>query len=246
MSTLTPKLALELAAGTDLWSRAAFLVANFTALDTAAGTVICTSGTRPSSPYAQQTIYETDTKLIYVRNAANTSWTLVGNIPSVSVPTDIASPYDGQVIFATTGHTFYERVSGVWTVHSIFKHSANATVTTQESTASTSYVDLTTPGPAVTITSQGTQALVTIRAQMFASTGTVSATMGFVVSGATTRAATNADSLTIQCTNIGDGNYLTGQQLIPITPGTNTYTAKYHAAVGTAVFAQRRIYVFAP
>lgn len=248
MSTLTSKLALLLPEETDLWSRASFLVANFTALDTAAGTVICTSSTRPSSPYAQQTIYETDTRLLYVRNATNTAWTLVGNVPSVSVPSDITSPYNGQVIFATTGHTFYERVSGVWTVHSILsKHTSNQTVSTQESTASTTYTDLATPGPAVTLTSVGTVALVIMRAKVFASTATVvSAHMGCTISGDTTRAAADADGLGVQCNNAGAGNWVTSTQLIPITAGTNTYTAKYRVTSTSGFFADRRMIVIAP
>lgn len=46
--------------------------ANMDTLDAAVGATICTSTTRPASPYGGQTIYETDTKNTYVRSGA--SW----------------------------------------------------------------------------------------------------------------------------------------------------------------------------
>ncbi len=48
---------------------------NFTLLDAAFGVTICTSSTRPSSPYPGQQIYETNTKLSYVYSGS--AWLLV-------------------------------------------------------------------------------------------------------------------------------------------------------------------------
>lgn len=76
----------------DAWNR----------IDDQIGVVICTSGTRPSAPYGGQPIYETDTRLMYVRNAANTAWTLVNTgIPVVLNGAAIASPYTNMIIYAT-------------------------------------------------------------------------------------------------------------------------------------------------
>ncbi len=246
MSTLSDKLELTIPEGPDLLSRA-IIANNFQTIDDKFGTVICTSGTRPSTPFPGQVIYETDTRFVYIRNAANTSWSMIANIPSVTIPSVIASPYAGQVVFVTGDNEFYRYTGSAWTLFSMFSKSANNTVSTQESTASTSYTDLSTSGPAVTLASVGNQALVTVRTQVFGSTATfITGHMGFTVSGATSRAAADSDSLGMQCNNAAGGNWITGSQLISINAGTNTYTAKYKAVNGTAVYAARRIWVFAP
>ena len=53
------------------------LNANADKLDAAVGTFVCTSATRPASPWNGLTIYETDTQKTYVYNAS--SWTLVND-----------------------------------------------------------------------------------------------------------------------------------------------------------------------
>lgn len=64
MATTTTRLALTKPAGTDVVD-VDVLNANSDKLDAAAGATICTSTTRPASPYSGQIIYETDTKLTW-------------------------------------------------------------------------------------------------------------------------------------------------------------------------------------
>lgn len=51
---------------------------NMKKIDTETGAFVCTSSTRPSTPYAGKLIYETDTKYFRTWNASTSSWDLVG------------------------------------------------------------------------------------------------------------------------------------------------------------------------
>lgn len=257
MSTLTPNFGLTQWIGGppgvgDPISRAE-LNANFLAIDTLAHAVVCTSATRPGSPYAGQVIYETDTRLSYIRNTANTAWLLIGGIPSVSSTATVLSPYTGQIVFVTTGNTFMRYTGSAWTTQSMFTHSGTATVSTQETTSSTSYVNLATTGPSVTLTSVGTTAMIMFGCQNFGPNGApnpiMSRCMSVAVSGATTVAASNAFA---QIDTDANGNAQLGTRgngwvQLTITPGTNTFTAQYRiSGTGPGTFGDRRIWVYAP
>lgn len=116
-------------------------------------------------------------------------------------------------------------------------------VTTSEATTSTSFVDLTTPGPAVTVTT-GAQALVDLYAAIVnASTG--ASLMAVAVSGATTVAAVDRSSVGGQVGTpagfrVGNLFMLTG-----LTPGSNTFTAKYRVTSSTGTFSDRGLLVMA-
>lgn len=56
----------------------------------ASSMAVCTSGTRPSSPYAGMFITETDTGYVYRRNNANTAWDVYSS-PSVSFTATFSS-----------------------------------------------------------------------------------------------------------------------------------------------------------
>ena len=86
MATTTSRLGLTKPAANDPVSIDQ-LNANFDKLDAAIGDAICTSTTRPSSPFTGQKIYETDTGLEYVYSG---SWILVS-----SMPTGFIAPYAG-------------------------------------------------------------------------------------------------------------------------------------------------------
>lgn len=228
------------------------LANNFQKIDDFFGTVICTSVTRPSSPYAGQEIYETDTRMRYIRNAANSAWVMTDRVPSVAATGDIAVPYTGQLIWVTAVNLLYRYTGSAWSAVTIFNNASTQTVNTAENTSSGSYVDLTTVGPNVTLTSVGIQAMVIFRAATFASVGTVDATrysaFSFEVSGATTTAAADGNAvMTPIVSNVGYGYAYTGVQIVTITPGTNTYRMKYKMTGGNAaVFQNRRIMVIAP
>lgn len=63
---------------------------NWAKLDDLARAVPCTSGTRPSTPFAGQVIFETDTLKLRMRNTANSAWLTVAS--SVAEITSITRP----------------------------------------------------------------------------------------------------------------------------------------------------------
>lgn len=113
-------------------------------------------------------------------------------------------------------------------------------ISTSESTTSLSYVDLATIGPAVTVTTS-VQALVFMNVNIRHSTG-LAAWMSYAISGATSDPPQDNRALMLQNT--------LGQQLgcvilhTAITPGLNTFTAKYRVTTsGTTFAANRRLSV---
>lgn len=124
---------------------------------------------------------------------------------------------------------------------------STATVATTETTTSTSYTDLATAGPAVTIAISAIgKALVHIGAELHNNTTPDLSFMSFAVSGATTVAA--ADSVAIYLTkqtSLSDPTAKFGASFLVtgLTAGNNTFTAKYRASAGTARFSRRDITV---
>lgn len=116
-----------------------------------------------------------------------------------------------------------------------------------ETTASTTYTDLGTVGPTVTITSQGTRAVVFMQCQMWNMVSPAGSTaMTFAVSGATSIAANDVRAVAASHDGTGFGFYGGGFAVISINPGTNTYTAKYRVMSGSGGFDRRRMFVLAP
>lgn len=76
MATNSPRLGLTLPEEGDYLDDGV-MSGNFAKLDAQAGTVVCTSTTRPSSPYQGMLIFETDTRNMRVR--VGTSWALVSD-----------------------------------------------------------------------------------------------------------------------------------------------------------------------
>jgi hypothetical protein len=122
--------------------------------------------------------------------------------------------------------------------------SAVASVATGQSTTSDTYTDLTTSGPAVTLTT-GTKVLVIISAEEETSTTSVLAVMDYAVSGATTRSASDTTSLQIRSPGAGATiSRASSASYITVTAGSNTFTAKYRKSnSGTATFYNRQISV---
>jgi hypothetical protein len=120
---------------------------------------------------------------------------------------------------------------------------ATATVATSQSTSSVTYTDLSTAGPAVTLTT-GTQVLVFTNTEVSTAAGRY-VFADFAISGATTRAASDdtcikmgTDADAMQSRN-GVANLMT------VTAGSNTFTMKYRGNAGTNSFANRTIVVVA-
>ena len=120
--------------------------------------------------------------------------------------------------------------------------SATDTVTTSQGTTSGSFTDLATVGPSVTITT-GTKALVILTSYLQQPNGW-EAFMGYAVSGATTISATTAKCLQMRMQNSGNANIQASMvDSVTLTAGSNTFTAKYASASGTATFQYREITV---
>lgn len=114
---------------------------------------------------------------------------------------------------------------------------------TLDTTTSTSYTDMeTTPGPAVTAIT-GTRAYVSIAATV-RSTGGTAAWMGYEISGETSRQADDTHAIEFQVTD--PDNWSGGSMFLEtgLTPGTNTFTAKYRVTTsGTARIDARSLFV---
>lgn len=117
-------------------------------------------------------------------------------------------------------------------------------ITTSETTTFTSYLNLPTVGPTVTVTT-GTYAFVITTCQMENNTADAEVFMSWIVSGATTRSAGDNTAVSKDGTPAGNFCRLTNFDLVSdLTPGTNTFQAKYRVSAGTGTFSERRLTVF--
>lgn len=115
-----------------------------------------------------------------------------------------------------------------------------ATVVTNESTSSSSFTDLATTGPAVTVTVGPLGiAIVTID---FENDGTATglALMHYAMSGANTSSPSDAPSCVCDSPTAGQTHSQT-YILTGLTPGSTTFTAKYKANGGSAKFSFRHM-----
>lgn len=115
-------------------------------------------------------------------------------------------------------------------------------VSTLETTASLTFVALTTAGPAVTVTT-GVLALVFVTAQMSNNTASGSGAMSYDVSGATTIAASNAEAVRHRAGATTDDMRASAISTPTLTSGSNTFTAKYAVNAGTGSFSERTLAV---
>lgn len=115
-------------------------------------------------------------------------------------------------------------------------------LTTAETTTSTSYTDLTTTGPAVTVET-GPSAMVIVHASL-ENSGAGSARMAYEITGDSSIAP--ADNRGIGVFGVAGAGVICSSVSIhkDLTPGTNTFTAKYRVSSGTGSFSSRRLGVF--
>ena len=114
----------------------------------------------------------------------------------------------------------------------------SAIVTNNESTSSTSFTNLTTLGPQVTVTvGDAGVVLVLFRAQVASGAGN----MGIEMSGANTQAVQQEDAAFQQ--SIGNQTKAGFKLYTGLNPGSTNFTAKYKADTGTAQFLRRYIAV---
>lgn len=158
-----------------------------------------------------------------------------------------ASPADGLVIYETDTDLVKAYNGSAWATVNPISNVASAQVLPFQTTSSTSYTDLATAGPAVTLTT-GTSALVLIiSGHVGVNTTGPGSSISFAVSGATTIAASD-DYRAIQG---GDSGYNTSSitmltKLTTLTAGSNTFTMKYRqTSASTGEYAYRSITVWA-
>lgn len=137
-------------------------------------------------------------------------------------------------IFVTTGaNAIAERVP------------AGATVAASQSTTSSTFVNLATVGPSVTVNT-GSQAIVSLYSAMSVNTSNNQAEAGYAVSGATIIAATSTRVIQIDGTPSGDELRI-GATFFQsgLNPGVNTFTMQYRAPTAgvSATFVDRHIVV---
>ncbi len=116
-------------------------------------------------------------------------------------------------------------------------------VATSETTTSSSFTDLATAGPAVTVTT-GTSALVIVTGRLANNTAGALVSMGYAVSGATTVAAAGIRALVYESGAANDRMQASFAFVhTGLTAGSNVFTAKYSVSSGTGTFLNRRISV---
>jgi len=140
---------------------------------------------------------------------------------------------------ATTAGSYFATTSSNVIAERIIQH---VSVSTQETTTSTAYTNLTTTGP-VAVATTGPRAVVSLSCQLSNSTVGGESYMGVDLSGSTTLAAD--DNTAVFHTSATSGAYVQCSYVIMIGPtaGTTTFTAKYRVSAGTGTFQRRRITV---
>jgi len=140
----------------------------------------------------------------------------------------------------TAGQYFVATAANALAARSI----GSATVATSETSASTTYADLATVGPAVTVIT-GTSAMVYLKCAFDNNTANVGTFMSFAISGSTSLAASDANAIDIAGvtsatrSRVGAAFRITG-----LIAGSNTFTAKYKvASASTGTFTQRDLIV---
>lgn len=119
---------------------------------------------------------------------------------------------------------------------------SQASVATAETTTSTSYTDLATVGPRITVTT-GTIAFCWFAASHAHSLSDNETASSVAVSGASTVAASNSWEHSVD--GVTANNFVRGGSFhifTGLTPGTNVFTMKYRlGATGTATFRDREM-----
>lgn len=118
-------------------------------------------------------------------------------------------------------------------------YSATADVTTSQTTTSTSYTDLATSGPAVTLSPGATQTHLLLASAQTSNTNTgVTNFFSVAVNGA---AAADVDGGAVDSGTANIGARVTRPILAAAQPNGATHTMKYRTTGGTAAFASRRL-----
>jgi hypothetical protein len=150
----------------------------------------------------------------------------------------VTSPLEGMVTYLTDVDRLEVYNGAAW----IAVTPGVGEVLTAQTSSSTTYANLGTVGPAVTINT-GTKALVTLTALVH-NTSADFANMSVEVSGATTLTANDQFAMS----HFSSPANITASQsavvyLASLTAGANTFTAKYRVGSGTGSWTNRRLIV---
>jgi hypothetical protein len=121
---------------------------------------------------------------------------------------------------------------------------SGATVATSQTRTATSYGNLTTVGPQVTITT-GTIAFVLFTAAVQNTNANSATNCSVAVSGATSIAASDAWRTVLDGVSANQVNRVAGFHLFTgLNAGSNTFTMQYKVGSGTGTYADRELLVF--
>jgi hypothetical protein len=136
-----------------------------------------------------------------------------------------------------------QTISGAGSNQVAARQVAQASVATSQNTSSTSYTDLATPGPSVTVTT-GTRCLIILSATMATNAANAYANATWTVSGATSTTSGWA-IISYRSAVANDQIRMSGIDYPgSINAGTNTFKMVYSASGGTATFVYRNIIVW--
>ncbi len=211
----------------------------------------------PGTPAAAVSrLYVKSDGLFYSKDDAGVETLVSGGAGGGSVATDAIWDAAGDLVQGTGANTAAKLTAGtagqllksagaaaanVWSTAGEFA-TQTATVATLETTTSTSFAALTTPGPAVTLTVGASgKVSITITCQLSNNTANAFSAVGVAISGATTVAAAtwlfheNAASNRFRGSST---RIITG-----LNAGSTTFTAQYIVESGTGSFEAREIIV---
>ena len=170
--------------------------------------------------------------ITFVANTPLTAQQLNENLRDNFMVSEVAIASEPQgLIFATDLNTLVERVG------------SSDIIDTSETTTSTSYVDLDTVGPTVTVTT-GTRALLLFSCQFQSDTTGCTMLMSIDISGNTTIAAADTGALQLDGILEDKTNRMSLCNFVDeLTPGENTFTAKYRTSGPNGTFSDRNLTV---
>lgn len=135
----------------------------------------------------------------------------------------------GGIIVATAANTILQRTP------------TTAAIETSENTTSTSFTDLATAGPSISIVT-GTSCWITVTAAMSNSSAGGLCRAAVEVSGASASSPQNGLSLIFESSAANDTMRADATTLYTaLTAGTNVFKVQYNVSTGTGTFSSRRI-----
>lgn len=212
---------------------------------------------RPASGVSVGTLYSCTThSLIYQTSDTGATWTTWASLTGTgAVATDTIWDAAGDLVQGTGADTATKLSAGTagqvlksagaaaantWSSPGEFV-TGNAKVATTQTTTSTSFADLATTGPSVTVTVGASgKVLLHIKSRM-ANTAADDCYIGVAVSGATTTAAATMLAISLAANKLGEVGTTT--MITGLATGSTTFKMQYAVASGTGTFTNRELTV---